>query len=134
MLMSLGGFKFKMNTAAYQSFQRTTNYRWPALNRYGQRPARQYTGPGDETINVSGTIYPGQPSTLPAPVDVMDQLRERAASGKALAMVNGRGQIMGRWVVLSINENHSVFFADGTPRKIEFSMSLAHYGARRALQ
>ncbi|WP_375732197.1 phage tail protein [Xylella fastidiosa subsp. multiplex] len=33
-------------------------YRWAAIERYGQRDARQYTGPGDESIELPGIAYP----------------------------------------------------------------------------
>lgn len=123
-MLSLGGIRFSINAAAYQSFRRSTQYRWPLLNRFGQRPARQFVGLGDETINLQGVIYPafrGGPSAV-------ERMRDQAAKGKALAMVSSQGAVLGRWVILSAEETRTVFFPNGTPRKIEFTLSLAHYG------
>lgn len=122
--LSLGGFGFEVGTAAYQSLQRTRAWRWPAQERHGQAPALQYTGPEAEAVTLAGVIYPthrGGPA--------LEALRARADRGQPLVLVDGRGQDWGAWVVETLTENHSVFFADGSPRKVEFSLSLRRYGA-----
>ena len=47
-----------------------------------------------------------------------------ANSGKAWPMVEGSGRIYGLWVIESLTETKTIFFRDGTPRRIEFSITL----------
>ena len=58
MLAKLGNFKFEVATAAYDKFSRSTKYRCPKQDQFGQMPAAQFTGKGDDTISLSGIIYP----------------------------------------------------------------------------
>lgn len=122
-MLKLGEFKFSISTAAYQSFTRSTAYRWQAQERYGQLPAQQYTGPGDDSISLSGDIYPDYAGGL----HQLDSMRQEAAKGRPLLLVDGNGYIHGRWVILSIEDAQAVFFSDGTPRKMAFSLKIAQY-------
>jgi phage protein U len=47
-----------------------------------------------------------------------------ANTGKAWPMVEGSGRIYGLWIIDSLSETKTLFFRDGTPRRIEFSLSL----------
>src|SRR5450830_1044862 len=84
MMMSLGQFVFSLNTLAFEELKRQTTWRHPSNSRVGQRPARQFVGPGDDTINLTGVQVPefmGKRQSLP-------QLRDMADSGRAWAMVD----------------------------------------------
>ncbi|MCF5931053.1 phage tail protein, partial [Xanthomonas perforans] len=54
----------------------------------------------------------------------LDTLRQLAADGEPLPLVDGAGVVYGPYLLLSINETASLFFEDGTPRRIEFQLSL----------
>lgn len=123
-MMRLGAFNFSINAAAYQSFLRSTGYRWQAQQRFGQLPAQQYTGPDADTITLSGDIYPEYAGGLYQ----IDDMRTEAGKGLPLLLVDGNGYIWGRWVIQSIDEEQMVFFGDGTPRKQAFSMQITPYG------
>lgn len=121
MMMVLGLFVFGLHTAAYQQFQRQVQWRHPANNRIGARPARQFTGRGDETITLSGVLYPeitGGRITLAA-------LEAMADEGAAWPLIEGTGLYHGLFVIESLSTTAAEFFPDGAPRKIEFSISLA---------
>ncbi len=47
-----------------------------------------------------------------------------ADTGKAWPLVEGTGRIYGLWIVESMSETRTLFFRDGTPRRIEFRLSL----------
>ncbi len=121
MMMSLGTFVFSLATAAYQQLQRQMSWRHPTSERVGARAARQYIGPGEETIDLSGVIH----AELAEDLLTLDVLRELAAEGRPLALVEGNGTVYGAYVILSINEGRTEFFSDGTPRRIEFQLQLA---------
>jgi len=120
MMMSLGTFVFSLATAAYQQLQRQMSWRHPTSERVGARAARQYVGPGEETIDLSGLIH----AELAEDLLTLDVLRELAAEGRPLALVEGNGTVYGAYVILSINEGRTEFFSDGTPRRIEFQLQL----------
>lgn len=121
MLMALGQFVFSMSTLAYQDIQRQNQWRHPSHSRVGAMPARQYVGPGDETISLKGVLAP----ELTGKTKTLDELRTMAGTGQAWALVSGTGDVFGAYVIESINETGSYFLPDGTPRRIEFTIALA---------
>lgn len=123
-MLALGPYRFSLSSAAYESLRRTTEYRWPTQERFGRRPARQYTGPGDETVEIDGAIYPHYAGGL----GQLERMREIAAQGEPHRLTDGRGKIWGQFCIERIEETQTVLFADGTPRKIEFRLSLGRYG------
>lgn len=120
MMLSLGMFVFSLSTLAYQELQRQTNWRHASNSRVGAPPALQFVGRGDDTITLPGIILP----ELVGSVLSLDALRLMANTGKAWPMVEGTGRIYGLWVIESLSETKTVFFRDGTPRRIEFTLTL----------
>ena len=120
MMLALGMFVFTLSTAAYQELQRQTEWRHATNNRVGAAPARQFVGRGDDTITLPGIILP----ELAGSALSLDALRLMANTGKAWPMVEGSGRIYGLWIIESLSETKTLFFRDGTPRRIEFTLSL----------
>lgn len=120
MMMALGLFVFATQTLPYQQLQRTTNWRHPSNSRLGKRPARQFIGPGDDSMTLSGTLYP----ELTGGRVSLALVRAMAETGMAWPLLEGNGTFYGLWVIDSIDETGSVFFADGSARKIDFSLKL----------
>lgn len=126
-LARLGAFTFGIDTAAFQDLQRVSTYRWEAKNRIGRKPAHQNVGAGADTIRLSGVIFPHYRGGL----GQIGAMRAQAETGEPLDLVyafEAVGQYCGRWCIASIEETRTVFFADGAPRKIEFSLELVEYG------
>lgn len=119
-LMAFGMFVFSLETAAYQDFQRQTEWRHGSTSRIGTNPARQYLGRGDETITLQGVLLPALAGTVLS----LDTLRTMADTGKAYPLIEGTGRIYGVWVIDSLTEGRTIFFSDGAARRIEFSLSL----------
>lgn len=126
-MMTLGDYRFSLPTAAYQNLRRSVEYRWPAQERAGRRPARQFTGIGADTIDLDGVIYPHYRGGL----GQLDALRALAGKGKPLILTDGTGKVWGKFCIERVEETQGNFFGDGTPRKQEFRLSLAHYGEDR---
>ncbi|MBZ0126423.1 MAG: phage tail protein [Rhodocyclaceae bacterium] len=120
MMMTLGLFVFGLYTVPYQQLARQTQWRHPSASRVGRRPARQYIGPGDDTIDLSGTLYP----ELTGGRISLALLREMADTGKAWPLIQGDGTFYGLFIVENITETGSVFFPDGAARKIDFGIKL----------
>lgn len=123
----LGAFTFGIDTAAFRELARSSTYKWQAKDRIGRRPAQQNTGLGADAIKLSGVIYPHYRGGL----GQIEQLRAQAATGQPLPLIyafEAVGQYCGLWCVTGIEETRTVFFDDGTPRRIEFQLSLVQYG------
>ncbi|MDA5044784.1 phage tail protein [Acinetobacter baumannii] len=119
MMMIFGMFVFSIPTATYQQLQRTTTWKHPSNSRVGDMPAYQFTGKGEDVITLDGTIVPEFGSQLS-----LTALRLMGDTGKSFPLIAGNGKIYGLWVLKSVNETQSYFFKDGTPRKIEFTLTL----------
>lgn len=128
MMMILGVYRFCIANAAYQNFKRATEYDWREQKRLGMEPASQYVGAGADTIDLDGAIYPQFRGGLRQ----VSLMRAEAGFGKPLFLISGNGNAFGRWYIVSIIENQTCFLKDGTPRKIEFSLSLKRYGEEAA--
>ncbi len=127
-MMALGTFRFGVNQANYQTFSRTASWRWEAQDRVGRRPAMQFIGPGADDITLEGVIYPHFRGGLRQ----VEMMRLVANQGQPLILVDGLGWVWERWVITSVEERKSLFMADGTARKIEFTMTLSAYGSDAA--
>ncbi len=122
-MMQLGGFQFGINTAAFQSLQRKNEWRWPSQDRFGKPPVLQHVGQGAETITLPGVIYPEWRGGL----GQLDAMRALAGKGEPLTMIDGRGNVMGKWAIESVEEKQAVFAAAGVARKVEFTLQLRRF-------
>ena len=120
MMMSYGTFVFSLSTVAYDQLQRQMTWEHSSSKRVGARPARQDVGPGDETIDLQGTIS----AELANDLQGLDELRDLASEGVPQALVEGTGRVYGGYVIVSINETRKELFSDGTPRLIDFQLQL----------
>ncbi len=123
-MMALGDYYFSIDTASYQTWQRSTAYRWPQQERIGREPASQFIGPGTDTIILDGTIYPHYKGGI----GQLDAMREMAGTGAPLLLVDGLGRVHRKWCITQIDEGQSVFLPGGIPRKVTFSLQLQRYG------
>jgi phage protein U len=120
MMMALGMFVFSLPTLVYQELQRQTEWRHVSTSRIGARPARQYIGPGEDSITLPGVLLP----ELTGETVSLDALRLMADTGKAWPLIEGTGRIYGLWVIESMQETRTLFFSDGAARRIDFSIAL----------
>lgn len=123
-MMALGDYRFQIATAAYQTLQRTTTWRWPTQERMGLHPAPQHVGKGDDTITLAGVILPHFRGGL----GQLDAMRAQANPGVPLLLVDGQGYVHGYWVIESVAESQSQHLDNGAPLKIEFTVQLRYYG------
>lgn len=121
MLMSLGQFVWGIHTLAYQQLQRQTSWRYASNNRIGKRAASQFLGPGEDKITLAGWLSP----ELAGDSTSLDALREMADKGEPYVLVSGTGEVFGLWEIHSITETDTLFYPNGTPRRIEFSLSIS---------
>ncbi|HDZ9199838.1 TPA: phage tail protein [Klebsiella pneumoniae] len=120
MMMVLGLFVFQLRTVPYQQLQYQRNWRHVTNNRINRRPTTQFLGPDNDQLTLSGVLMPevtgGRLSLL--------ALELMAEQGKAWPLIEGGGTIYGMYVIESLNQTKTEFFASGEARKIEFSLVL----------
>lgn len=123
-MLALGGYRFSMNTAAYEKLTRSDTWRWIFQDRVGRRPAGQFLGPAKSEVELEGTILPhykGGLGQIPA-------MRAEADKGEPLILADGHGNVWGKWVIERLQETQSRPIANGAPRKIDFRLTLSSYG------
>ncbi|MBX8920414.1 phage tail protein [Klebsiella michiganensis] len=120
MMLALGMFVFMRQTLPHQTMQRDAEYRWPSNSRVGKRDSFQFLGPGEEKITLAGTLYP----ELTGGKLTMTAIRLMADQARAWPLLDGTGIIYGMYVINNISETGSLFFPDGTARKIDFTLML----------
>ncbi|GAA0672609.1 hypothetical protein FHT00_001698 [Sphingomonas insulae] len=120
MLLALGMFVFSIDTLAFDDLNRRANWRHATSTRVGTRDATQFTGPGEETISLPGSVFH---EIADGSVSI-DELRAMANTGDAWSLVDGRGYVYGAFVITGIDDRGKGFFPDGTPRQIDFSIEL----------
>lgn len=128
LLLQLGRFQFSVNTATYESISRHTAYNWASHDRFAQAPSKQFTGLGDDTIEIKGTVYPHWRGGLYR----IDEMRALAGVGKPLKMVAmpsvNTGVNLGLWVIESVAEEQTMIRAGGVPARQRFTLKLSAYG------
>lgn len=121
MMLALGMFVFIRQTLPYQSLQRDAAYTWASNKRVGRRNAFQFTGVGNDTITLSGALYPELTSGGPLSLSA---LRLMASAGLPWPLVDGSGMIYGMYIIESVTEIDGELYPDGSPRKIDFTVKL----------
>lgn len=128
MLMALGQFVFGLDTLAFQELQRQTRWKHASAGRVGARDAHQFLGPGEETVTLSGMLAPELTGTLAS----LDDLRTMGNTGEAYAMVDGAGTVYGAFLIEGMSEGQTLHHADGTPRRVDFTLNLTRTDDNRA--
>ncbi|MBC3250986.1 phage tail protein [Serratia fonticola] len=128
MMMALGMFVFIMRTAPYQEMQHQMSWRHVSNSRIGQRPATQFLGIDEETITLSGTLYP----QLTGGTLSLLALEWMADSGKSWPLIEGTGMIYGMFVITELSRTRSYFSPNGHASKIEFTLTLKRVDASLA--
>lgn len=133
-LMTLGDgqsqFRFAIDTAAYQSLQRRTEWRWPAQDRLWNDPARQFTGKGQDEITLEGVILPafrGGLGQIKALRELADAPLRDGSGARPLMLVTGYGDVLGEWVITGLEEEQPAIGPSGAPLEQRFRLTLAAY-------
>lgn len=121
MLMALDMFAFEIGTLPFQELQRRFSWRFAKGDRVGVRPASQFLGPGDESVDLSGALYPGEGIGAWSSIDT---LRAMADEGAAYVLTSGTGDVLGDFVITGLDLRQGLFFVDGAARTGDFSLSL----------
>ena len=124
-MLAFGDVPFEAPVTAFQALKRVSEYRHPSQDRVHQRPIHQFTGLGRDSIDLDGVVFPGQ---LGGGLSHLAALRARAEAGEPRMLVAGTGEIFGKYVLVSIEEQRDRVFADGAPRRVTWRLRFERYG------
>lgn len=120
MFAALGLFVFSTDTALFDTLQRSRAWRHASADRFAARAASQFTGPGDDTITLTGRIVP----ELAGRYSSLDRLAAMADTGEAWPLLNGAGTLFGAYVITRLEETQRALIDTGTPRVTDFTLDL----------
>ncbi|QOJ22057.1 MAG: phage tail protein [Gammaproteobacteria bacterium] len=116
-------YYFNLSTAGYDTLRRQTHYNVAAQSRLTRSDALQAVSRGGETITISGAIF-----TKKSGAGQLDRLRGIGYAMTPLNLTTGYGETLGQWYLTRIEEEQSGLFADGMPRKQQFTLEFQRYG------
>ena len=127
--MMLGQYRFCIERSTYTALSDSRQWRWQAQERINAPPVYQYTGPGERTVNLTGTVYPGKFGDA----DEIERMTKEAGSGKPLLLVAGTGAVLGYWCITQAGGEHTLTDGAGIPARIGFTLAITFYGEADAV-
>lgn len=128
-LLALGSHIFQIDRLNYQQFARSTEAKWASIPRFGTYPGRQFVGYGDDTITISGLLFPdefGDRSDYEAV-----RTTQRAANPVMLIgwadASSTVATIYGRVVILFVDDEQSAINRAGLGRKVSYTIEVAPF-------
>ena len=116
-------FYFGLNTAAFDSLRRQSQYNIVTQERLGRPQALQAVNQGGESLTLSGVVFAQM-----AGMTQLNALRRIGFQMKPVELIAGHGETLGRWYLASVSEDQSDLMADGAPRKQTFTVEFKRYG------
>ena len=122
-LMALGGYRFAVNTAAFNELQRLDRYRWPTQALVGSYPAAQFVGFESPEVTLKGVVFPHWNGGI----QQIENMRNEAAAGDPLELVDGLGRVWGMWSIVAIRETQGAHLDNSAPRRQAFEIQLQYF-------
>lgn len=120
-LLSLGKFKFTVSKNTWDTMKFKASYRWATFQNIGSQDVLQFDGINAPTISIDCTLY----TRLAGPVEsIFYELKETAAKGEPLFLIDKNGINYGRWVITSITSNNSKYNEDGVAQKSKLTLEI----------
>lgn len=120
-IASLGGFVFAPAIGSYEELERTWSFIWAKPDPIGSAPVKQWMGPGDQEIRITGGIWP---ELQPEGTWKIEELAATAGRGRPLPFLLGSGRALGLWCVEEISKRDTLIENWGIPGAIEFDITM----------
>lgn len=132
-MMNWGGIKFVHTGLTFDQASRSEVFNWATIERMGvkRRPAKQFVGPGDDTLTLSGVIFtlynPGGGAQVIG-TNQLEQLRKKGSEGSPAILMDGVGNIKGKYILTKIDSVQTNFHRAGIHLKETYTLSFERYG------
>ena len=120
MMICYGFFVFSLKTLPYKNMKINKSWSWASNNRVNKRSALQFTGPNNETINLSGSVY----SEITHGRVSLEVLERMAYLSVPMPLIEGDGVPLGFFVLNSVEKTYTELDRHGSPKKIDFTINL----------
>jgi|GEM_PF-1631580 len=123
-LMALGEFRFEINSFTYERLRRKTLARIHPQEVIGAVPPLHNAGPGNDALSITSTFFPYH---WPGHTGLSQAKAMRSAVGRSLPLVAARfdlGEPLGRWALLSMEDDRSEIHPSGEGQKICLNIEL----------
>lgn len=120
MLFALGLFVFDSTTTLPDKLTRQRDWRHERTDRFGARAASQFTGPGIDRIQLSGTLVP----ELLGDYGALETLARMADDGEAHPLLDGRHNVLGMFTIDALDEDKDNLLDDGRAARTGFTLTL----------
>ena len=120
-IASLSRFLFSPHQGSYEQLEEIWRFTWAKPQPIGSPPVKQWMGPGDREIIISGGIWP---ELQPAGAFKLEQIAAQAGRGRPMSFLNG-SRSLGLWCVEEIKKTSSLIELGGIPGAIEFEIRMS---------
>jgi phage protein U len=127
MMLALDQFVFSMDTLPWQELQRQTQWKHRGNSRVGARDSRQFLGPGDDMVTITGVLVP----QITGSAHSHEDQRAMADAGEAYVLVDATGLVYGAFVIEAVSETQGGHDKDGAARRIDFTVGLTRVDDRQ---
>lgn len=117
----------------FNTLERDTNFSWTSQPRLSAEPAMQFTGPGQDLIQIEGRLFP----RLFGGLKTLDALREVGNAGLRVMFARYYildnpqqyvGEMVGKYVLTRLRRRDMKIGGDGIPIHLDFSLEMSRYG------
>lgn len=123
MLYQIGPATVSTFPFSIDALKRETAADWAAKDLLGRRRGREFMGEGDETLKLSGTIFPYN-RQMPGAALILDILQGIRMAGLPVFVLRGDFAPLGWWILTKIEEQHEMIAATGVGQVIKHSFDL----------
>ena len=125
-LMARGEFRFEINRFTYERLRRRTQARIQPQEVIGAVPPLHLAGPGNDALSITSTFFPFH---WPSHKGLSQVKAMRSAVGRSMPLVAARidlGEPLGRWALLSMDEEKSEIHPCGEGQQIVLNIELLY--------
>jgi hypothetical protein len=130
--MAFGPFRFGLSSFGYDEIKRKAQVRSESVDIINARPSIHKSGLEVETISMRSFFHPLH---LPGNTGLRQVAAMRASVGSSYGFVGNRvgiGDILGVWMLDSVEDTQTEIFVDGLGQAVEVGMEFKYDGRSRS--
>lgn len=128
MIGLLGSLRFRVNdnkVFTFNNMKREVSASWNTMERIGQKPISEFSGPNLQTISLDITL---DASLGVRPRQLLEILERMTETGQANELVIGRKMVgKNKWVITKCSQAWDVILRGGELYRANVSLSLQEY-------
>jgi phage protein U len=124
-MLLVGNVIFSIDGPNYDQLTRSTGIEWASQARIGRENALQFTGVGEETITLTGTIYG---LFREQGIGQVDKLEGAMRTHAPQLVLSGQGKRYGYYCITDLSEDQTALLDNGAPQKQSYTLTMKKYG------